>query len=146
MVRVEPSDIIVKFIPATHWWKKSTWELVEPYHSMNGHVTVQPGFVTDGASIPSMFKNIFRPTGRYFGAAIVHDFILDSVPQPPNKEEWEYANAEFKEEMTNLKIMNWRRDSFVLATKAYAWLRVKIVNRFVKTTPPIFVKKKIDES
>ncbi len=38
-------------------------------------VTVPKGFVTDLASIPSIFWSAYPPTGRYAYAAIVHDYL-----------------------------------------------------------------------
>lgn len=38
-------------------------------------VTVPKGFVTDLASIPSIFWSVYPPTGRYAYAAIVHDYL-----------------------------------------------------------------------
>lgn len=49
-----------------------TFVLQEPlYHS---HGLVPTGFVTDGASVPRIFWNLFPPSGSYFPAAIVHDW------------------------------------------------------------------------
>jgi hypothetical protein len=38
-------------------------------------VTVPTGFVTDFASIPSVFQSILRPDGEYAYAAVVHDYL-----------------------------------------------------------------------
>ena len=38
-------------------------------------VTVPAGFVTDLASIPSIFFSLFRPDGEYAHAAVIHDFL-----------------------------------------------------------------------
>ena len=49
-----------------------TFILHEPLHYEGG--TVPIGFVTDGASIPRSLWWAFSPTGRAFGAAIIHDY------------------------------------------------------------------------
>ena len=38
-------------------------------------ITVPTGFNTDGASIPRVFHNIIGPFGRYFPAAVIHDYL-----------------------------------------------------------------------
>jgi hypothetical protein len=40
-----------------------------------GEIEVPAGFITDGASVPRIFWNIFAPFGDYFCAAIIHDFL-----------------------------------------------------------------------
>src|ERR1035438_5360681 len=38
-------------------------------------IIIPEGFSTDGASIPRLFWNIFIPTGPYFQAAVIHDYL-----------------------------------------------------------------------
>lgn len=38
-------------------------------------IVVPAGFVSDFASIPRVFYSIYRPTGRYQWAAVVHDYL-----------------------------------------------------------------------
>ena len=38
-------------------------------------ISIPQGFITDGASIPRFFWNIFIPTGPYFQAAVIHDYL-----------------------------------------------------------------------
>ena len=45
------------------------------YVSSYGTITVPAGFETDGASIPKAFWNILAPFGRYFHAAVIHDYL-----------------------------------------------------------------------
>jgi hypothetical protein len=40
-----------------------------------GTITVKAGFITDGASIPSWLWCILGPFGKYFEAALIHDYI-----------------------------------------------------------------------
>lgn len=39
-------------------------------------VIVPAGFISDGASVPRIFWSLFPPVGRYFAAAVVHDYLL----------------------------------------------------------------------
>jgi hypothetical protein len=52
-------------------------------------VTVPIGFVSDGASVPRLLWFIFPPVGRYFQAAVVHDWLL------ANNHPWMKANKLF---------------------------------------------------
>jgi len=95
--------IVVAFLPATKWWKRSRWLMIEEYTSSNGAVTVPAGFITDGATVPWLLQWLFPVTGEYFSAAIVHDYILDTT------DDWRYANQQFNIELTLLPVKSWRR-------------------------------------
>ena len=58
-----------------------TFRLTAPfrYDSRIGWLTVPAGFLTDGASIPRIFWSIFSPTGSYFEAALIHDYLYSNV-------------------------------------------------------------------
>lgn len=120
---MERDTIIVKFIPADKWYQRTKWELQEDYTSMNGEINVPTGFVTDGASIPFMFRSIFSPTGRYFGAAIVHDYIL------VDEWNWPKANDQFKKEMEALGIKKWRMFFILNAVRFWGWLQTKVLRK-----------------
>ncbi len=111
--------IDVKFIPALKWYYRATWQLLEPYTSHNGNVIVPTGFITDGASIPLIFRWLFSPTGRYFGAAIIHDYLISI------KHDWTKANIEFNNEMKALHISPFRRHTILYAVELYYRLRYK---------------------
>jgi len=49
------------------------WTLLEPYHWRD--FVVPAGFVTDFASTPRAIWAWLPPTGRYMGAAVVHDYL-----------------------------------------------------------------------
>lgn len=54
------------------------WKLVRPFGYCANDATeirVPAGFVTDFASIPRVFWNLFPPTGRYGKAAVIHDWL-----------------------------------------------------------------------
>lgn len=107
-------DIKVKFIQGIEWNKRTKWELLTNYTSDNGEVIVPTGFITDGASVPRIFRGIFSPTGRYFGAAIIHDYII------VKEEDWPKANHQFEQELIALGIVSWRRFFILAGVKAWA--------------------------
>lgn len=114
---VRNKDIIVRFIPPIHWWQRANWELLVPYISHSGTTVVPAGFVTDGASVPVMWRWRFSPTGQYFGAAIVHDYLLVQTGS------WEVANKEFDAELKALKVSNFER--IVLMASVRFWAKVR---------------------
>ena len=75
------------------------YKLLEPVH-IAGHV-VPPGFVTDGASVPRLLWWLFPPTGRYFKAAAVHDWLLDGGYH------WREANKKFREALEEQGVSKW---------------------------------------
>jgi len=107
--------VVVKFIPAKYWWKRAKWELQEEYISSNGEVKVPAGFITDGASIPMFARAWFSPTGRYFGASIVHDYILVT------ERDWSKANDQFEAELNALGITKWRKVLLLASVKLWGW-------------------------
>lgn len=59
----------------------SRWEVVEPFEYCVGAlgspevIFVEKGFITDLASIPRAFWDIFPPSGKYTKGAVLHDFM-----------------------------------------------------------------------
>lgn len=55
---------------------KYQFELVEDYRY--GDILIPKGYITDGASIPRIFWNIYPPNkAEYLSAALVHDYLTD---------------------------------------------------------------------
>ncbi len=115
--------VVVKFIPAEKWWKRAKWELVEAYTSDNGEINVPKGFITDGASIPMFARMWFSSTGRYFGAAIVHDYIIVT------EFDWDKANRQFSVELNALGITKWRKALLLAAVKTWGWFLRNILRK-----------------
>jgi len=59
--------------------KDLTWELLEDFIAMvppYGEITVPAGFITDFASIPSLFHWFATPTkGKWRKASVIHDYL-----------------------------------------------------------------------
>lgn len=104
---------VVRFIPNNKWWSLSEWEVMEPFTGLCG-ITVPVGFVSDGASIPWLFRLVFSSTGKYFGAAIIHDYLLEK------HRSYFYANEKFERElMLRGDIPKWRIAVLVASVKLY---------------------------
>jgi hypothetical protein len=110
-------------IAPDHWWRRAKWYLLREYTSDTGNVVVPAGFITDGASIPWFLRWRFSPTGKYFGAAIVHDYILVKTA------DWKLANAEFELEMKALNVSTFEKVVMVSTVKVWAWFVTKILKR-----------------
>lgn len=72
---------------------------------------VQPGFVTDGATVPRVFWSVFPPVGRYFLAAVAHDHAL------ANGKGWPTSNAVFDAALRGAGVAAWRRFLMVNAVR-----------------------------
>lgn len=129
VTEVKTDEIHVRYIRAEKWWKKPTWELLKEYKSANGEVIAPVGFITDGASVPGFLRGYFSPTGRYFGAAIVHDYVLYHCPQPASKAVWDEANHQMKKELKALEILPWRLWVIINGVRAWAVIRTQILNK-----------------
>ena len=76
-----------------------------PYTTLDGdRINVPIGFVTDLASVPRIFWNLFPPSGKYNLAAIVHDFLCISKPFKQKK-----IDRIFIEAMEELGVSWWKR-------------------------------------
>jgi hypothetical protein len=116
------NKIVVEFIPAKNWWSQAKWKLHESFVSSNDEVVVPIGFISDGASIPIMFRRWFSPTGKYFGAAIIHDFVLAST------RDWREANRQFANELSALGIGVIRKTALISTVKLY-YFTLKLFNK-----------------
>jgi hypothetical protein len=116
---VHNNGIHVRHIAPDRWWQRAKWELLREYTSWNGMVIAPIGFVTDGASIPWFLWWRFSPTGRHFGAAIVHDYVLISTG------DWKQANHQFDEELRALNVDSF--DRRVMVTAVGIWSRVRSI-------------------
>ena len=68
------------------------------YVSSFGVIRVPTSFITDGASIPTMFHSIMGPFGSYFHAAVIHDFLYSLSNKTYTRRE---SDVIFKEAMFN---------------------------------------------
>ena len=86
------------------------------YLSSYGCIEVPEGFITDGASVPRAFWNIFDPFGDYFEAAVIHDFLYSAA-----NHEWDRLEADdiFKEAMYNVGIPWYRREIIYRAVRLF---------------------------
>ena len=67
--------------PTLEWEDETHWKVAQGfvYTSPTGTVvTVPDGMITDLASIPRLFWNIYPPQGPYLPAALVHDYLYAS--------------------------------------------------------------------
>lgn len=81
-----------------------------------GVTVVQAGFVTDMASVPRGFWNLFPPTGPYAKAAVYHDYLyqLGSISRAD-------ADAEFADGMRALGVSWPTRMAMWTALRLFGW-------------------------
>ena len=82
-----------------------------------GHVKIDAGFVSDGASVPRILWRIFPPFGKYLEAAVVHDHfcVLGHAGESPINSIM--AAKVFKEAMLACGVGWLRRWSMYLAVR-----------------------------
>uniref|UniRef100_A0A6M3KK14 DUF1353 domain-containing protein n=1 Tax=viral metagenome TaxID=1070528 RepID=A0A6M3KK14_9ZZZZ len=99
------------------------WKLVEPFRYHVGTrrskevITVPVGFITDFASVPSIFWSLIPPTGKYGKATVVHDFLYQAKTRTRKE-----ADAIFLEAMAVLGVKNWRKYPMYWAVRLFGWL------------------------
>lgn len=84
------------------------------YHSdiLGRHVVVPVGFSTDGASVPKIIWWLYHPLGKYFRAAVIHDWFC--VTQ---KIDYITAAKVFREAMQVCGVGKWRRNKMYWAVR-----------------------------
>ena len=88
------------------------------YLDKNFYVRVKKGWITDGASVPRLFWNIFPPVaGKYLEAAVLHDALYKS--QRVKRSE---ADRLFYKAMKDLGVAFWKRLIIYLAVRIGGWL------------------------
>ena len=111
-----PKELKGKFVGA------GQWELTAPfeYHSDIGSIIEIPiGFVTDGASIPKIFRPVIGSPwgGLYVKATLPHDWLYYKKTFTRRK-----TDAIFLEAMKVLGVPFWKRRIMWLAVRLGAWI------------------------
>ena len=110
-------------VEAAHFDGESRWWKVAHYYryvSSLGTVTVFTGFLTDLASIPKAFRNIFDPAGPWMGPAIIHDYLYSKASNSHFNATRKQADDIFREAMYNLGI-GWERNVIYAAVRMGGW-------------------------
>lgn len=108
------NQIDLTVILPSKWWQKPLYQLKKPVYCAG--FLVPAGFISDGASVPRIFWPIFPPLGRYFKAALVHDYLLiNGVARKP-------ADQIFKLALHELDIKPWRVNTLYLAVRSWGIL------------------------
>ncbi|BCD59637.1 MULTISPECIES: DUF1353 domain-containing protein [unclassified Nitratiruptor] len=108
-------NIVIDHVEGT----TNSFEVVLPfrYKGKKWDVAVKGGWVSDGASVPKIFWNIFPPVaGRYLEAAILHD-ALYKAEILPRKE----CDLLFLEAMEELGVKKWKRLTMYYAVRMFGW-------------------------
>lgn len=103
------------------------WKLEEDFAfswtSADGTLTVErlvpKGFITDGLSIPRVFRGRFSPTGKAFRAAIAHDWLYRECPPLPR----DICDAVFLDGMEFCEEGWWNRNVMHKAVRAFGWFK-----------------------
>jgi len=87
------------------------------YNGYNYEVYILPGMITDGASVPKLFQNIFPPyAGRYLESAVVHDGLYASEALPRK-----VCDDIFLEAMKSQGVAWWKRNIMYSAVRVAGW-------------------------
>lgn len=115
----KPTDRFpVEIILPSSWYRLPRYRLIQPIQV--GDVVIPSGYITDGATVPLLLRWLFPPTGRYFPAAVVHDYILDT------EKDWPHANRLFGEALVECDLPRWRRYPMYAAVKLYGAYRMAV--------------------
>ncbi len=109
------NQIHLTVILPSKWWQQPSYKLQKPVYCAGFFVPA--GFVSDGASVPRLFWPLFPPMGRYFKAALVHDYLLEQ--QIPRKT----ADQVFKVALYELQIKPWRVSVMYYAVRFWSILK-----------------------
>ena len=98
------------------------WKLLHYYRYVSsiGTITVCTGFLTDLASIPKAFRNIFDPAGPWMGPAVIHDYLYTKTADRFFPVTRKQADDIFKEAMFNIGI-GFERNIIWAAVRIGGW-------------------------
>jgi hypothetical protein len=77
-LKFRKTRIILKGLPCYEITEKFEYR-VGSYDKPIVIITVPQGFITDFASIPWFFRWIFKPQGTYSKAAVIHDYLIETL-------------------------------------------------------------------
>lgn len=98
------------------------------YYEYKGELLVAPeGFVTDFASIPRIFWNIYPPTGIYMPAALLHDVyysaeLKSSLPYASGFSAREWCDRMFYDVMKDCGCTWFTRSLMYRAVRDWGWI------------------------
>jgi len=114
-------DVFPKPLRGEFIRSKGQWELIALFEYRNPPVIVEVpvGFVSDGASIPSIAHPIVGPPwgGKYPEAAVIHDYLY--CIQTTTR--WE-ADKIFYQAMKVLGVPSWKRSLMHFAVRVAGWI------------------------
>lgn len=99
------------------------WELVRAFRYItvpNDYILIPKGFVTDFASIPSLFWSILPRWGKYGKAAVLHDYMYVTKVGYTRKE----TDDIFRQAMLKLGTKPWKATVMYWAVRLFgkfAW-------------------------
>ena len=114
----QDQDLVVKFIQPPKWWKRTQWELREPFLSSGGGILVPAGFISDGASVPWLFRLFVPPVGKAMPAAVVHDYLLNE-----GRLSWSSAANDFHVELLAYGVSQFRAGLIVGGVRMWGLFR-----------------------
>ena len=96
------------------------WKLVDLFQyqsDIGGLITVEIGMITDFASVPQFAWILFPKSGKYDGAALIHDHCYQKQIYPRAK-----ADSIFLEAMQVLEVPWWKRHIIYRSVRIFGGL------------------------
>lgn len=112
------TDLVLEYLPKENLWKTDR-ELIYYVGEEDSDdvITVPKGFITDLASVLWPASTIIPKSGKYNGAAVVHDYLY-SEHKRPRKE----CDIIFLEAMEVLNVPLWKRLIMYRAVRMFGWI------------------------
>lgn len=110
-----------------NWWVNEPFEY---WIDDNTFVRVEPGFITDFASVPRIFWNILPPWGKYGEAAVIHDHLYRTLGEVESLESkngkkhltrWQ-CDLVFRRAMKDLGVAAWKRWVMWAGVRIGGWI------------------------
>lgn len=107
-------DTIKVEVILTNTWPR--YQLMEPIDIAGVHVPAS--FISNGASVPRVFWSLFPPVGKYFLAAVVHDYVLEDTSVP-----WKTATKIFDQALREVGVRTWKRHVMRVSVAIYGLVK-----------------------
>lgn len=102
-------------------WYSLKYDLIFDYDGVR-YIVPKSTFITDIASIPTLFQKWFKPRGKYSRSSVAHDFIVSEKHLSYFKKHWIYYKLMLADDVKLPKAT-----LFYVSVVSFYWLH-KILN------------------
>lgn len=122
-------DRASKLLKKDYWRVTKSFKFYVNKKEDNIWVVIPEGYLTDGASVPRIFWGLIPPWGRYGQAAVIHDYLVETLTLFDNELLKNITRAKadsiFREAMRIAGVGKFKSQLMYLAVRIYSKMKIK---------------------